>query len=59
MQIGILEHPTHGFLINSDGDLQRYTDGLRKYPVRVSLQPVYPDGQEHSRNQFSTNLSTS
>ena len=41
VQIGIVEHPGPGFPINSDADLQKYVDGLRKYPVRVGLQPVY------------------
>ena len=42
VQIGILEHPGHGFPLNTDADLQKYIDNLRKYPVRVGLQPVYP-----------------
>jgi len=41
IQIGILEHPTPGYPINTDADLQKYIDNLRKYPVRVGLQPVY------------------
>ena len=39
--IGILEHPGPGFKIQNDADLKQYIDGLRKYPVRVGLQPVY------------------
>jgi hypothetical protein len=42
VQIGILEHPGPGYPIKTDADLQQYIDGLRKYPVRVGLQPVYP-----------------
>jgi hypothetical protein len=42
VQLGILEHPGAGFALNSDADLQRYIDNLRKYPVHVGLQPVYP-----------------
>jgi len=42
VQIGILEHPGPGFPLNTDADLQSYIDKLRKYPVRVGLQPVYP-----------------
>jgi len=42
VQLGILEHPGPGFPINTDGDLQRYIDNLRRYPVRIGLQPVYP-----------------
>ncbi len=42
VQIGIVEHPGPGFPINTDADLKQYLDGLRKYPVRVGLQPVYP-----------------
>src|SRR5690242_18058799 len=42
VQLGILEHPGPGFPINTDADLQRYIDGLRPYPVRIGLQPVYP-----------------
>lgn len=41
VEIGILEHPGPGFPINTDADLRKYIDGLRKYPVRVGLQPVY------------------
>ena len=41
VQIGIVEHPGPGFPINSDADLKKYIDGLRKYPVRIGLQPVY------------------
>ena len=41
VQIGILEHPGPGFPINTDADLQKYIDNLRKYPVRIGLQPVY------------------
>ena len=41
VQIGILEHPGPGFPIKTDADLKRYIDGLRKYPVRIGLQPVY------------------
>jgi hypothetical protein len=41
VQIGILEHPGPGYAINTDADLQKYIDNLRKYPVRVGLQPVY------------------
>ena len=42
VQLGILEHPGEGFPIHTDADLQKYIDNLRKYPVRVGLQPVYP-----------------
>jgi len=42
IQVGILEHPGPGYPINTDADLQHYIDTLRKYPVRVGLQPVYP-----------------
>ncbi len=41
VQIGIVEHPGPGFPIGTDADLQRYIDSLRKYPVRIGLQPVY------------------
>jgi len=42
VQIGILEHPGPGFPLNTDAELQHYIDSLRKYPVRIGLQPVYP-----------------
>lgn len=42
VQIGILEHPGQGFPLNSDADLQSYIDKLRKFPVRIGVQPVYP-----------------
>jgi histidinol phosphatase-like PHP family hydrolase len=41
VQIGILEHPGPSYKIQTDADLKQYIDGLRKYPVRVGLQPVY------------------
>jgi histidinol phosphatase-like PHP family hydrolase len=41
VQIGIVEHPGPGYPINTDADLKQYIDGLRKYPVRIGLQPVY------------------
>jgi len=41
VQIGILEHPGPGYKIQNDADLQQYIDGLRPYPVRIGLQPVY------------------
>ena len=42
VELGIVEHPGPGFPLNTDADLQRYIDGLRPYPVRIGLQPVYP-----------------
>ncbi len=42
VQLGIVEHPGPGYAINTDADLRRYIDNLRKYPVHVGLQPVYP-----------------
>jgi histidinol phosphatase-like PHP family hydrolase len=41
VQIGIVEHPGPSYPINTDADLKQYIDGLRKYPVRIGLQPVY------------------
>ncbi|HXY01184.1 MAG TPA: hypothetical protein VEI54_09710 [Candidatus Limnocylindrales bacterium] len=41
VQIGILEHPGPGYKIQNDADLKQYIDGLRGYPVRIGLQPVY------------------
>src|ERR1700758_5485934 len=41
VQIGILEHPGPGYKIQNDADLKQYIDGLRPYPVRIGLQPVY------------------
>ncbi|MBZ5681111.1 MAG: hypothetical protein LAO24_13510 [Acidobacteriia bacterium] len=42
VQIGIVEHPGPDYKIQTDADLKQYIDGLRKYPVRIGLQPVYP-----------------
>jgi len=42
VQIGIVEHPGPGYPINTDADLNHYIERLRKYPVRIGLQPVYP-----------------
>jgi histidinol phosphatase-like PHP family hydrolase len=41
VQIGIVEHPGPEYPIKTDADLRKYIDGLRGYPVRVGLQPVY------------------
>ena len=41
VSIGIVEHPGPGFPLNSDADLQKYIHNLRKYPVRIGIQPVY------------------
>jgi histidinol phosphatase-like PHP family hydrolase len=41
VQIGIVEHPGPSYPINTDADLKQYIDNLRKYPVRIGLQPVY------------------
>ena len=42
IQLGILEHPGPGYPIKTDADLNHYLELLRKYPVRIGLQPVYP-----------------
>jgi histidinol phosphatase-like PHP family hydrolase len=52
VQIGIVEHPGPGYPINTDADLKQYIDGLRKYPVRIGMQPVYPGWSK----AFSKNL---
>ena len=41
VHVGIVEHPGEGFPIHTDAELQKYIDGLRKYPVHIGLQPVY------------------
>jgi len=41
VQVGIVEHPGPGFPLNTDAELKKYIDGLRKYPVRIGVQPVY------------------
>ena len=41
VQIGIVEHPGPDEKIKSDADLKQYIDGLRNYPVRIGLQPIY------------------
>jgi histidinol phosphatase-like PHP family hydrolase len=52
VQIGIVEHPGPGYPINTDADLRQYIDRLRKYPVRIGLQPVYAGWSK----SFSKNL---
>jgi histidinol phosphatase-like PHP family hydrolase len=52
VQVGVVEHPGPGYPINTDADLRKYIDGLRKYPVRIGLQPVYPGWSK----SFSKNL---
>jgi len=41
VQIGIVEHPGPHEKIQSDADLKQYIEGLRTYPVRIGLQPIY------------------
>lgn len=52
VQIGILEHPGPSYPINTDADLRHYIDGLRSYPVRIGLQPVFAGWSK----SFSKNL---
>ena len=52
LQIGIVEHPGPGYKINTDADLEQYIGQLRPYPVRIGLQPVYPEWSK----PFSKNL---
>lgn len=52
VQLGIVEHPGPGYPINTDADLRRYIDTLRKYPVHIGLQPVYAGWSK----SFSKNL---
>ena len=52
VQIGIVEHPGPGYPINTDAELNHYIEALRKYPVRIGLQPVYPGWSK----TFSKNL---
>ena len=41
VKFGIVEHPGPQFGLETDQDLERYIENLRKYPVHVGLQPVY------------------
>ena len=41
VKFGIVEHPGAQTGIQSDDELLRYIENLRKYPVYVGLQPVY------------------
>ena len=58
VQIGIVEHPGPGYPINTDTDLKRYIDGLRKYPIRIGLQPVYAGWSGVSPKRCWTNWTT-
>lgn len=40
VQMGIVEHPGQG-AIRNDADLRNYIERLRKFPVRIGLQPVH------------------
>jgi hypothetical protein len=63
VQIGIVEHPGTGFPLNTDADLKKYIDGLRKYCANTLCASVcsrcMPDGQRVSRSPSSTNSTTS
>ena len=41
VKFGIVEHPGPHTGIQTDDDLKRYIEKLRKYPVYIGLQPVY------------------
>jgi histidinol phosphatase-like PHP family hydrolase len=41
VQIGIVEHPGPNEKLKSEADLRQYIDTLRKYPVRIGIQPIY------------------
>ena len=41
VQIGIVEHPGPNEKIKTEADLKQYIDGLRSYPVRIGIQPIY------------------
>jgi histidinol phosphatase-like PHP family hydrolase len=52
VQIGVVEHPGPNEKLKTDADLREYIDMLRKYPVRVGIQPIYPAWSK----TFSKNL---
>jgi histidinol phosphatase-like PHP family hydrolase len=41
VQIGIVEHPGPNEKLKTEADLRQYIDTLRKYPVRIGIQPIY------------------
>jgi histidinol phosphatase-like PHP family hydrolase len=41
VKFGIVEHPGPHTGIQSDDDLVKYIENLRKYPVYIGLQPMY------------------
>jgi hypothetical protein len=59
VQVGIVEHPGPGFPLNTDAELKKYIDGLRKYPVRIGVQPVYAGWSKSFSKPFSTSSTTS
>ena len=52
VEIGVVEHPGPNEKLKTDADLREYIDTLRKYPVRVGIQPIYPGWSK----SFSKNL---
>ena len=52
VQIGVVEHPGPNEKLKTDADLREYIETLRKYPVRVGIQPIYPAWSK----PFSKNL---
>jgi hypothetical protein len=41
VKFGIVEHPGPHTGIQTDADLKRYVENLRKYPVYIGLQPMF------------------
>jgi histidinol phosphatase-like PHP family hydrolase len=52
VKFGIVEHPGPYTGIQTDDDLKRYIENLRKYPVYIGLQPVYRNWSD----RFSKNV---
>ena len=52
VKFGIVEHPGRGYPLVNDEALKKYIDTLKKYPVCIGLQPIYPDWAK----DFSTEM---
>jgi len=46
MKFGIVEHPGPRFVIETDSDLARYIENVRKHPVYLGLQPMIRNWRE-------------
>lgn len=56
IKLGIVQHPGEYFGMKTDKQLAAYINNLRKYPVYVGLQPIYPGWAKNFSNALIEQL---